>query len=390
MSTSDFEALTAGPTGDPDPATGKRSVNCWPLLSDEAVLIIFRLLPQKDLVTVSLVDRRFSQISKDPSLWTQLTLDVKNILLNAESCRELVDRCKKLDCLEITKKYGNFSNHIDTSIINMVMRAEESLKSLKVDHSLAEWTPVAIAKLGSMKNLTRDSLSFAFNSNSVRPILAGAEMLEELKNLDQLEVLTLVLKDYNLSGKSYDESYGESYEVLERVFQQLKKLKEVKLDPACYGESLVIALAENNPDLRVLWGKVFSSFSDETIEVIVNSCPALEDIIISSSHSESEINKISSSWPNLKILEVRGFMFGGIDHKDEKLIGYAEKFRSLERLSSFGYDPYVNVTDSGIERLVNSAEKLRYLSLVAPKVTKDLVIRLRAEFPNLDLRINNY
>ena len=391
MSTSDFEALTAGPTGDPDPATGKPSVNCWPLLSDEAVLIIFRLLPQKDLVTVSLVDRRFSQISKDPSLWTQLTLDVKNILQNAESCRELVDRCKKLDCLEITKKYGNFSNHIDTSIINMVMRAVESLKSLKVDHSLAEWTPVAMAKLGSMKNLTRLSLSFAFasDSNSVRPILAGAEMLEELKNLDQLEVLTLVLKDYNLSGKSYDESYGESYEVLERVFQQLKKLKEVKLYPCVYGESLVIALAENNPDLKVIWGKVFSSFSDETIEVLVNSCPALEDIIISSSHSESEINKISSSWPNLKILEVRGFMFGGIDHKDEKLIGYAEKFRSLERLV-LDIWPYDNVTDSGIERLVNSAKKLKYLFLVAPKVTKDLVKRLKTEYPNLALRINNY
>ena len=174
------------------------------------------------------------------------------------------------------------------------------------------------------------------------------------------------------------------------MFQQLKKLKKVKLYPACYGENLVIALAENNPGLKVIWGKVFSSFSDETIEVLVNSCPALEDIIISSSHSESEINKLSSSWPNLKCLEVRGPFIGGIDDNDEKLIGYAEKFRSLERLSSFGFDPYVNVTDSGIERLVKTAEKLKYLGLVAPKVTKDLVIRLRAEYPNLDLRINNY
>ena len=391
MSTSDFEALTAGPTGDPDPATGKPSVNCWPLLSDEAVLIIFRLLPQKDLVTVSLVDRRFSQISKDPSLWTQLTLDVKNILLNAESCRELVDRCKKLDCLEITKKYGNFSNHIDTSIINMVMRAVESLKSLKVDHSLAEWTPVAMAKLGSMKNLTRLSLSFAFasDSNSVRPILAGAEMLEELKNLDQLEVLTLVLKDYNLSGKSYDESYGESYEVLERVFQQLKKLKEVKLYPCVYGESLVIALAENNPDLKVIRGMNFSSLSDETIEVLVNSCPGLEEFFISSGYNESTINKLSSSLPNLKCLEVRGPSVGVINLKDEKLIEFAEKFRSLQSLT-FRHYSYVNVTDTGIERLVNTAEKLKYLSLLAPQVTEDLVKRLRAEYPNLELSINNY
>ena len=62
----------------------------------------------------------------------------------------------------------------------------------------------------------------------------------------------------------------------------------------------------------------------------------------------------------------------------------------MERLS-LDYCPYVNVTDSsGIERLVNSTEKLKYLILVAPKVTKDLVRRLWTESPNLDLRINNY
>ena len=93
---------------------------------------------------------------------------------------------------------------------------------------------------------------------------------------------------------------------------------------------------------------IFSSLSNETIEVHVNSCPGLEDFIISSSHSDSEINKLSSSWPNLKCLEVRGPFVGpfAIDHKDEKLIGYAEKFRSLERLL-LDFCPYVN--DSGIE-----------------------------------------
>ena len=64
---------------------------------------------------------------------------------------------------------------------------------------------------------------------------------------------------------------------------------------------------------------IFSSLSNETIEVHVNSCPGLEDFIISSSHSDSEINKLSSSWPNLKCLEVRGSLIGGINHKEEKL-----------------------------------------------------------------------
>ena len=56
-----------------------------------------------------------------------------------------------------------------------------------------------------------------------------------------------------------------------------------------------------------------------------------------------------------------------------------------------GYGPaYVNVTDSGIRRLVSSAKKLKHLSLRAPQMTKYLVKRLRIEYPDLDLRINNY
>ena len=376
-SKSEDEALTAdadaGPTEGPDPTTGKGSLHChcWPILSDEVVLIILRLLPQKDLVTVSLVNRRFRYLSKDPSLWTELILDVKNIKQNAESCRKLVDRCEKLASLYITNISGYSSK---LNIMTVVIRAKESLKSLKVHHSMAEWTPAAVAKLGSLKNLTRLSLSFNSDSKSANSYV-GAEMLEELKNLDQLEVLTLVIRNYH-SG------YVKSFEVLERVFQQLKKLKEVKLYPGCYGENLVISLAENNPDLKVFEGMDFSSLSDETIEVLVNSCPGLEEFFISSSHSENEIIKLSSYWPNLKCLQVCG-----IDLKDEKLVEYAEKFRSLERLI-LDYCPYV--TYSGIERLVNSAEKLKYLSLWAPKVTKDLVKRLRAEYPNLEIKINNY
>ena len=66
-----------------------------------------------------------------------------------------------------------------------------SLKIFKVDHSMADWTPAAMSKLDSLKNLIRLSLSFSsFNSDSKSAnSYTGAEMLEELKNLDQLEVL---------------------------------------------------------------------------------------------------------------------------------------------------------------------------------------------------------
>ena len=165
-------------------------------------------------------------------------------------------------------------------------------------------------------------------------------------------------------------------------------MKEVNLYPAFYDERLVVALAENNPDLKVLREKIFSSISDETIEVLVNSCPGLEEFFISSSHSENKINKLSSSWPNLKCLEVRGSS-ALWDCMDADLISkYVEKFRSLERLVLRGN--YVHITNSRIERLLGSAENLKHLSLCAPQVSKDLVKRLRIEYPDLDLRINDY
>ena len=214
----EHKTLTAGPTGVQDPARDKRSINHWP---DEVVLFILRLLPQEDLVTISLINKRFWNLSKDPSLWTQLTLDYENIKHTAESCRKLVGRCKQLGSLNIKNTSINFSK---LNIMTVVIRAKESLKSLKVHHSMAEWTPAAVAKLGSLKNLTRLSLSFNSDSKSANSY-AGAEMLEELKNLDKLEVLNLELRNYH-------SSHVESFEVLEQVFQQLKKLKEVELFPA--------------------------------------------------------------------------------------------------------------------------------------------------------------
>ena len=79
-------------------------INYWPRLSDEIVLFILRLLPQKDRVTVSKINRRFHDLSQDDSLWTELTFDYENIKENIQSCRDLVVRCGKLSHIKITNK----------------------------------------------------------------------------------------------------------------------------------------------------------------------------------------------------------------------------------------------------------------------------------------------
>ena len=375
-----------------DPEEGSDGINHWLCLSDEMALSILSLLSKKDLVKVSFINRKFRDLSRDVSLWTELVLDCKDIQRDTDGCRMLLDRCKKLSSLEISNK-SEFRYSDSLNIMSVVIRAKQSLKSLKVDHYIQDWTPQAMAKLGCLENLT--SLTFTFD---IRPIENDededgetkiqnerAGLLEKLANLHHLEVLDLQLMGF------YDfypfTCIRKSFAAMEKVFQKLNKLKEVDIFPAHYDESLVVALAENNPDLKVLKAMIFSSLSDDTIDVLVNSCPGLEEFTISASHSENAVTKLSSYWPNLKCLRVGGLPTG-IDHSDQKLIAYFEEFKNLEMLFLNG--SYVNVTDFGVEMLLGSAEKLKHLNLNAPKVTRNLVERLRIEYPDVNLRINNY
>ena len=118
------------------------AVNHWPRLSDEMFLFILSHLPRKDLVKVSRVSKKFRDLSRDDSLWTDLTLDCEDIKRKADSCRKLVERCKKLAILKISNRFVNST----VNIMTVVIRAMESLKSLEVNRLLETWTPAAMAK----------------------------------------------------------------------------------------------------------------------------------------------------------------------------------------------------------------------------------------------------
>ena len=185
------------------------AVDHWPRLSDEIVLIILRLLPEKDLVKSSLINKRFRDLSRDKTLWTELTLDYANIKQNAESCQKLVERCKKLSSLKISNKTCQWDKL--NIMMTVVTRAKESLRRLEINNSLSEWSPAAMAKLGSLQNLR--SLTFSFSSSSVIALAVnsykGAKVLEELANLGQLEVLKLSITSNSLP-------------VMKRVFSNLR------------------------------------------------------------------------------------------------------------------------------------------------------------------------
>ena len=99
-------------------------VDHWPSLSLEVILSIFHLLPQKDLVTLSMINRRFRDLSRNESLWKELNLDYDHIRYSAANCRKLVGRCKKLETLKITNKSRDSR---PLNIMSVVIRAKKSL-----------------------------------------------------------------------------------------------------------------------------------------------------------------------------------------------------------------------------------------------------------------------
>jgi len=304
--------------------------NPWLCLSDEMALYVLRHLPQKSLVTVSLVNKKFRDLSRDDSLWTELTLDYKDIKHSADSCRKLVERCKKLASLKISNKSCGW-NTLD--IMTVVILAKESLKSLEVDTRMDMdiWTTAANTKLGRLTNLT--SLTLAINMYAKNRQNWG----EDLANLQKLEVLDLQMTGYRDSLSVM--------KTLKSVFGKLKKLKKVKIDfdsidlfelddnhfeDRVVDESCFVgALATNNPDLTVLCLMNYPSLSDETLVLLANSSLGLEEF---------------------------------------KYCGY------------LGVN--VAVTDRGIERMVGATKNLKRLHLIlgrAPRVTKDLVKRMWEE-----------
>ena len=222
------EALPVQARDQESEASSSLVINHWLFLSDEMVLYILRLLPKKDLGRVSLLNKKFRDLSRDDSLWTELTLDYQDIKQSAESCRKLVERCKKLTSLKITNKSRNPR---PLNIMSVVIRAKKSLKVLEIDTLIRSWTDVALEKLGQMKRL--QNITATFTDSNYR------KGWQQLAKLDQLEVLRVRMR----------KGMGNStlYYFVKNDLKQFKTLKEVDLEIG--DPSLVAALTSNNPDL---------------------------------------------------------------------------------------------------------------------------------------------
>ena len=308
-------------------------IDHWSRLPDEVILSIFRLLPQKDLVTLSLINKKFRDLSRDDSLWTELTLDHADIKQSVVSCRKLVERCKNLASLKIT---NNAQDQRILNIMSVVIRAKDSLRSLEVDSSLDKWTDADMTKLGMMKGLKNISFTFDTRYPQYRSGLV------KLAELDQLEVLKIDVKT-----NSY--GHGESCRIMSDVFQRLKQLKTVDLTYA--RSDMLFSLASSNPGLKEL--RVDNCFdADEAIEALSDKCPALEELKIDLFLNEFVPEKLS--FPKLKYLDIGLRTYEVETDVDDTLMKLIEKLVNLKRLNLRGFyidDDEVEITESFFQRI---------------------------------------
>ena len=98
------------------------------LLPDEIKLEIFKNLSPQDLKAVSATCHDLHHLVKDPSLWTELTVDI------SESRRSLiwkVEKCPKLEILKVSNKTGLRVSKVDRNKITNLIRRSPHLKIIE-------------------------------------------------------------------------------------------------------------------------------------------------------------------------------------------------------------------------------------------------------------------
>ena len=378
--------------------------NHWLRLSNEMALSILCLLPRKDLVTISQINRKFRDLSKDDSLWKELTLDYETIKENIQSCRALVARCGKLSHLKITNKlYEDPSTFEDESdfdeehehtnddeeyddtaaliIMSVVIEAEATLTTLKIDPddwNGAEWSPNALAQLGQMKQLKKLDLGFEVK-------FSGLKHLAGLTNLTDFKVW---LHEYESSA----------FVTMKTYFSQFNKLEVVHVNDVSSDE-MVMTLASNNPSLRELFlddwingdedeGRVLT---DNSLLFLAENCPNLEFISVPIYATEGVLEKLVTRCPKMRHIKLEGSFI------EDDTFGKLSDLGNGSSLQHFEINYAPNISIEGIRRLVSSAENLESLSVFWPGpimgqgtgklVNKEEFYTLQKEYPNVDMSV---
>ena len=297
---------------------------------------IHRFLPAKDLFSMAKTSRYLLSVTKIQSLWTQLTLDWRDIYENDQFCKYLIkERYGKMRSVEITKrtkeKFYSINENEEfelklTTLMDLILKSE-ALTSLKIDMKI----PVSdslLSKISEKISLTRIDLTGAWSKTKT---------LSPLCNLANLQSLKL----YKMGHINSEE--------IDHLFSSMRNLKIVEVPNTTIQDNSIACLVKNNVKLNHLSINYCSSISSEGIEILAKACPSIQHVSMKKCEKLREVDALHliSSCPKLRHVGLSRI-------KDETLRKILEVCPEMESLSL----EYAWVTAEGITELLTSAPRI--------------------------------
>eukprot|EP00092_Neocalanus_flemingeri_P036684 GFUD01039939.1.p1 GENE.GFUD01039939.1~~GFUD01039939.1.p1 ORF type:complete len:363 (-),score=105.40 GFUD01039939.1:18-1106(-) len=312
---------------------------------DEVWISILSFLPPFSLCSMSKTSHRFNCLSRDPTLWTNLTIDWQSIKNHTTSVEGIINRSTRIKSMTVRNR--TFEQVNSPQIVMIVKKANSTLTSLTFspDWDSAEIGTMeitlgnnAIAKLGTMTNLTSLELAGDWIKTAGIKAISNLVKLEKLKMPGAEQVTPNYMKD---------------------LFSQLTNLKLVDISDCKKGASdmVVTALAQNNPHLEYLDLDGCELVTGESLMVVAKKCPNLNHLSLDSDEQVNDpvMLKIASSCPQLTHVRLAFSLITDVTLKQ-----LVTNCPNLSFVDLFGCD---NITERGVGELMDGAFKLKHLSI---------------------------
>ena len=206
-------------------------------LPDEVLLMIFSFLPKSDLVSLSQTCHGLKHVTRDPSLWTELSLKYEAIKKSTWACRELVSRCTMLKHLTITPARHAPEDTDSAKVMSVVEKRKDTLTYLKVENG---------------KGFYNSAMTWIIEMTNLRHLEMSGLRLESsgLTNLTELQEFLILPCLLNFPPTHYGviEKINLPITAIEHFASSMKKLRILKIPDLNLTQ--VSALVKNNPHLE--------------------------------------------------------------------------------------------------------------------------------------------
>jgi len=312
------------------------------LLPDEVWLHIMHELSPRSLLALGATCHRLLQLSRDPELWTSLTIDWQAIKAQEEKKNRCLDsamrRATKLQ--KLTIKNRTFEQIKSGVVAAVAKRAGSGLKNL-VFSSEVVLSNSAVAALSSLSSLT----SLELPGDWVKT--AGAHAIASLANLQSLK----------MPGAEQVTSAD-----LIKIVSSLHNLRILDFSDAKKGgsDSVVAALSAANPNLEYLALDECERITGKGLRGLADNCHKLQHLSLDGCYqvNDPSIVRLATSCTQLTYLSL------GLCStvKDTSLKALATHCPRLAHLNLFGC---AYISERGVARLVEALgpRDLNYLCI---------------------------